>query len=490
MDTRIVNVMEMVRRNKIDNIYIIWHREEYRKTIEQLLEGTSAKVTYIGPEPNGKDPNFAQWLQTNDYRPIPNWKQGDKESTTNFTSFHNREIRNGEIACAIGHLRAWKQAKEDGAQCPLFLEQDAEPKEGKNFADIEEEVNNYLNAMQNLDWDVFYLGTCGNIITEETPFPWLKRLLFTYCTQSYIVTPSGIDELLNYDFDTNLCPVDEYIPAFYSKDGAKIHPYLQHLKGKLKAYQIESVTQSNAIVKYNLMDGGGIPDGVSDTEDSPIYKPPSTHSYPELIVIDDFIKDENLLKDISNDDRFWEYGYRWWNGWWNNKGTDLRHKLIEYIYRYNCPFPIHKEEGGEGHGQGFEHWIGIQTPETTGTHRESLGQYWALNPHQDKDEDYWENHPQGKNKGDHMDSIKTPKLGTVFYVEAPERGGNLKIWDEGDFHKITEDTPFQLIKPKRNRLIIFNAGNVHAVEPVIKGIRKAVAINIWDPKPTTKMEEE
>tara|TARA_R100001015_G_C4620620_1_gene177612 strand:- start:502 stop:1227 length:726 start_codon:yes stop_codon:yes gene_type:complete len=221
----------------------------------------------------------------------------------------------------------------------------------------------------------------------------------------------------------------------------------------------------------------------------PTFIPTPVHAYPELIVIDNFVKDKQLLNDIDNDESFWKRGYRWWNGWWNSEATDNRHKLIEYIYRDNCPFPIDREDGGLGHGQGFEHWVGVTTPEDTQKHRKSLGKYWALNPHQDKDEAYWQNHPQGKGRGDHMDSIKTPLLGTVFYTEAPEEGGHLRIWDEGDYHKVTDDTPYQLIKPKRNRLVIFNAGLVHAVEPIIKGKRCAIAINLWDPKPTTPMEE-
>ena len=44
------------------------------------------------------------------------------------------------------------------------------------------------------------------------------------------------------------------------------------------------------------------------------------------------------------------------------------------------------------------------------THNKEIwGKQWALNPHQDKDEDFWENHPQGRYKGDHPDSIRTPK---------------------------------------------------------------------------------
>jgi hypothetical protein len=208
---------------------------------------------------------------------------------------------------------------------------------------------------------------------------------------------------------------------------------------------------------------------------------------PELIIIDNFLP-EKFLKDILNDNTFWESGYSWWGGWWQSPNNQSnRHKLIEYIYKEHCPFPIEIENGGVGHGVGFEHWVGITTPDVD--MKEVWGQKWALAPHQDKDELYWENHPQGKNKGDHMNSIRTPMLGTVYYAKAPKSGGYLKVWDEYDFHKVDEHTPYELIKPKSNRLIIFNAGKVHAVEEVKEGTRKAVAINIWEIKPTTEMNE-
>ena len=202
---------------------------------------------------------------------------------------------------------------------------------------------------------------------------------------------------------------------------------------------------------------------------------------PKLIVHDNFVDDRSLLNAIREDEEFWKLGYNWWDGWWQSETSTLRHKLIKYIYKDYCPFPI------EGHGKGFEHWVGITTPDDE--MKESFGQKWALPPHQDKDEAFWENHPQGKNKGDHPDSIINPMLGTVFYVVAPEEGGHLKIWDSNNFHDITPDTPYELIKPRANRLIIFDAGKIHAVMPVTKGIRKAVAINLWDPKPSTEMKK-
>ena len=207
-----------------------------------------------------------------------------------------------------------------------------------------------------------------------------------------------------------------------------------------------------------------------------------------MIVIDDFIKDKNLLKEIDESEDFWKFGYSWWSGWKDTPATTLRHKLIEYIYRYNPWLSMNIK----GYGQGFEHWVGIQTPDTEQPN--TWGKKWALAPHQDKDEDFWENHPTGRNRGDSIESMRFPLLGTVFYTQAPEEGGYLQIWNTWDINEVSTNpdvrNSYQLIKPKRNRLVIFNAGHLHAVQSVKKGTRKAIAINLWDPKPITKMEEE
>jgi len=58
-----------------------------------------------------------------------------------------------------------------------------------------------------------------------------------------------------------------------------------------------------------------------------------------MIIIDDFIKDKQLInkmKDKNSD--FWKVGYHWWNGWWADTGPmSVRHELIEQIWRTGCP---------------------------------------------------------------------------------------------------------------------------------------------------------
>ena len=44
--------------------------------------------------------------------------------------------------------------------------------------------------------------------------------------------------------------------------------------------------------------------------------------------------------------------------------------------------------------------------------------------------------------------------------------------------------PYELIAPVPNRLVIFDASKLHAVTEITKGKRYAIAINLWDKKPS------
>ena len=76
--------------------------------------------------------------------------------------------------------------------------------------------------------------------------------------------------------------------------------------------------------------------------------------------------------------------------------------------------------------------------------------------------------------------IVNPILGTIFYPDPCNdeiEGGYLKVWKT---HDTDFNAPYELIEPKYNRLVIFDASQLHAVTPVTKGTRKAIAINLWD----------
>lgn len=193
-----------------------------------------------------------------------------------------------------------------------------------------------------------------------------------------------------------------------------------------------------------------------------------------MIIYDDFITDLDLLDRISEDESFWEPGYRWWDGWWNAETEDLRHELITEIWGQSSP---HRGISCSG----FEHWVGDYKGEDEPHY--IFNEPWSLKPHFDKDEDHWHETKE----------VIGPKIGTVFYPcrEVDEmEGGLLHYWGDYGADMMTEDhmliyppNPPEIIKAKFNRLIIFDASKLHAVSKVTYGRRRAIAINLWDKKP-------
>ena len=180
-----------------------------------------------------------------------------------------------------------------------------------------------------------------------------------------------------------------------------------------------------------------------------------------ILVIDNFIKDKDLLKRISNDNSFFTDpgNYYWWDGWWNSEADTLKKELIKYIWADNCPisqiFSI----------SGIEYWTGIQSATDSNFKND-------LEMHLDKDEALF------KKSGE----FASPIIGSVYYPEQEEfEGGMLEIYTNG------KHADPERVYAKPNRLIIFDAGSVlHRVTTVTKGTRKAIAINLWEEIPYSK----
>ena len=175
-----------------------------------------------------------------------------------------------------------------------------------------------------------------------------------------------------------------------------------------------------------------------------------------MYILDNFIKDDILLEEIQHDKTFFgpNGDFMWWDGWWNSGANSLKKRLIEYIWRYNSQLVLNNL-------MGFEYW--------TGVYGEGHAQA-SLIQHFDKDEEHWER--TGGNDGG---EILTPAIGTVFYPKPMDiDGGYLEIHSRG-----RDNTP-ERIEAKYNRLVIFDAGNhLHRVTEVTRGVRYAIAINLW-----------
>lgn len=194
-----------------------------------------------------------------------------------------------------------------------------------------------------------------------------------------------------------------------------------------------------------------------------------------MIVIDNFVKDVQLLKDIAEDPSFFNPGYNWWTGWWRTGDLpSTRHRLMSYIWRDHTP-----QEYVGLDIVGLEHWAGrydgadqshkVDQSNAPGVQGHPI---FSLIHHMDKDEHHW----------NQTGEIRTPAVGTIFYpVDHDCDGGYLRIYDT---HEVDLSAPYELIAPKFNRLIIFDPSQLHAVEEVTRGVRYAIAINLWEDMPS------
>lgn len=185
-----------------------------------------------------------------------------------------------------------------------------------------------------------------------------------------------------------------------------------------------------------------------------------------IAIFDNFIQDEALLEEIQQDKNFFaDPGiYYWWDAWFNSEGNTLKKRLIEYIWRDNCPI---RESFNIA---GFEYWTGVQSANPDSNFEDNL------ELHVDKDEALL------RNKGEYA----TPVIGTIYYPDQEDfEGGMLEIFTNGP------DEEPERIYAKPNRLIIFDAGTIpHRVATVTRGTRKAIAINLWAEVPYSKQVGE
>lgn len=185
-----------------------------------------------------------------------------------------------------------------------------------------------------------------------------------------------------------------------------------------------------------------------------------------IAVFDNFIQDENLLKEIQDNysDIFKDPGiYKYYNGWWNTPANNTTQRIIQHVWGEDSP--LNKSWTIDG----FEYWTGIQSAKA---HDKVWKDDLAL--HFDKDEAWWEE----------TGEIITPVMGSIYYPPGQDfKGGDLVIYTDGE-----ESTP-ETVKAKPNRFIIFGAGqHPHAVTTVTEGIRHAIAINLWAEEPYSKQK--
>ena len=190
-----------------------------------------------------------------------------------------------------------------------------------------------------------------------------------------------------------------------------------------------------------------------------------------MLIIDDFIKDSDLLVALNEETEKKSLPYSWADYEFSADSSVLQ--LVHEIWRSQSMlrFDI-------SHIAGFEYWSGIYEAGDRKEKKAEDGNFYHLYKHFDKDEALWAR----------TGEVSCPLVGTIFYP-SPENdymeGGELCIWYTKDSDIVKKA---EILQPKFNRLVIFDPSNLHAVRMVTKGKRKAIAINLWETKPETFYE--
>ena len=138
-----------------------------------------------------------------DFKVYPKWKLPVRDN-----DWWSRDITPGEVGCSLSHYSIWKYIVENQIPSMLILEEDFHPV--KELKDInQDEIPK--------DYDILYLGRYPIGDDEEDYSNSVVKPGYSYNTHAYILTLSGAKKLLNYGFNNNIIPVDEFISAVSSE---------------------------------------------------------------------------------------------------------------------------------------------------------------------------------------------------------------------------------------------------------------------------------
>lgn len=198
------------KRMKLEKIpFYITNLERRNDRMQLLLDITEPErdkldfnIKQWGPDSKDIDDKLLDDININIY---PNW------NIESDNPWWNREIKLGEIGCAISHLRMWEDAYEKGHSVAIFGEDDIKFKD-----DWLLKFKLTIDRLQTKDveWDLIYLGRVLQPGYEDTPYD--KELVipsYSYCLHSYALSRSGIEKIMKIKYNNNIIPADEFIPA-------------------------------------------------------------------------------------------------------------------------------------------------------------------------------------------------------------------------------------------------------------------------------------
>lgn len=211
----------------LDRVVIISLARRPAKRASMLERVRVAGIGHICEVFDGVDGTLldSAWLRTHGYSPYPNWRLDGHPSR-----FFQRELKWGEIGCAISHLRVWEEctarAERVGEQRPtLVLEDDVifPP----NFAVILARLLDTLarapseHGITPPDFVYLLSKPIGMLArgerSSELPIDGKHQLVLnppaSWKMAAYLLFPGGARKLARSAFRENLVPVDDFLPA-------------------------------------------------------------------------------------------------------------------------------------------------------------------------------------------------------------------------------------------------------------------------------------
>ena len=167
-----------------------------------------------------------------------------------------------------------------------------------------------------------------------------------------------------------------------------------------------------------------------------------------MIVVDNYIEEPRLLSKIIQDPNFNTEGPHWWGNWWVESFSNLRQEVITHLFAKSKRFV-------DTDISGFKHWVGEC--------KEGI----STTPSFDKDEECFKE----------INEYSYPTMGAVYFYDPKAdkvEGGHLQMWEDQ-----TTTTSYELIKPKYNRLVIFDMSKLYTFQAPTKGSYNYLCISLW-----------
>ena len=139
-----------------------------------------------------------EYMKKNNYKVLDSWTD----------PFQNRKTTKGEIGCSLSHYGVYEKAFSMDNDITLVLEDDAEFSD--DFLEI---LQNTINELGTIDWNMCYLGR-NKMDTNEEEEKITNNLLYSsysYWTIGYLINQSFCEKIINSNYLQNIIIIDEYL---------------------------------------------------------------------------------------------------------------------------------------------------------------------------------------------------------------------------------------------------------------------------------------